>query len=151
MRAAACEEGGGSTGEGSAKEGGGSTEQEAAAETATEAQLEGEETRVGASLENSFARMCPCRNRRVCDVWKVFLLQHDALSPNVECVSVELTVADAISVTVCICDVIAERLAFSKPEHVTFSDNKDRFAEFVTSGITPAAHRACQWSSVASL
>ena len=141
MRAAACEEGGGSTGEGSAKEGGGSTEQEAAAETATEAQLEGEETRVGASLENSFARMCPCRNRRVCDVWKVFLLQHDALSPNVECVSVELTVADAI----------AERLAFSKPKHVTFSDNKDRFAEFVTSGITPAAHRACQWSSVSSL
>ena len=140
MRAAACEEGGGST------------EQETAAETATEAQLEGE-ARVGASLENIFARMCPCRNRRVCDVWKLFLLQHDALSPNVECVSVELTVADAISVTVCIFDVIAERLAFSKPEHVTFSDNKDRLAEFVTSrcGITPAAHRACQWSSVASL
>jgi hypothetical protein len=125
-----CEEGGHSTGE----EGGGSTEQEAAAETATEAQLEGE-TRVGASLENIFARMRPRRNRRVCDIWKLSLLQHDALSPNVECVSVEFTVVVAIT----------ERLEFSKPEHVTFSD-KDRIAEFV-----PAAHRACQWPSAASL
>ena len=127
MRAAACEEGGHSTGE----EGGGSTEQEAAAETAaetaTEAQLEAE-TRVGASLENIFARMCPRRNRRVCDVWKLSLLRHEALSPNVECVSVELIVVVAISVTVCISDVI------------------DQLAEFV-----PAVHCTCQWSSAASL